>query len=190
MRNARVAVSISLAAGSLVFACLGLSAQSASAQTAPAQLQLASAVITAGDDAQVLRPIIIEEQKIIVQGVQLVPQSAPLAKPAKRIGQQMLKLDSAITFEAKLLAYKNLLLKKYKHLVEAANASGHGLVNLMAANFAKRQAALTPLGESLARRFPAATMVLADLAPPAEVAIHLMEKAFQAKGCGGIVCEA
>lgn len=188
MRKARVAVSISLAAGSLVFACLALRAQSASAQTAPVQLQLASAVITAGNDAQILRPIIIDEQKIIVQGVKLVPQSVSLALPAERIGQQMLRLESAITFEAKLLAAKNLLLKYNQHLIGTASAYTRSLVNRSAVKWAEMQAALTPLGKSLAHRFPAATLVFPELARPAAVAIHLMVKAFQAKGCSATLC--
>lgn len=188
MRKARLAVSISLAAGSLVFGCLALSAQSASAQTAPVQLQLASAVITAGNDAQVVRPIIIEEQKIIVQGVQLVPQSASLALPAERMGQQMLRLESAITFEAKLLAAKNLLLRYNKHLIDSTDAYTRSLVNRSAVKWAEMQAALTPLGKSLAHRFPAATLIFPDLVRPVEVAIHIQEKAFDAKGCSFGVC--
>jgi hypothetical protein len=99
MRKARLALSMSLAAGGLVFACLALSAQSAVAGTGPSTVDL-RAVATASHDAEALRTVVIAEKQIIVEGVQLVPQAAPLARRAERLLGQIGNAASAVILDA------------------------------------------------------------------------------------------
>lgn len=99
MRKARLALSISLATGGLVFAGLALSAESAVAGTGPSTVDL-GAVATASHDAEALRTVVIAEKQIIVEGVQLVPQAAPLARRAERLLRQIGNAASAVILDA------------------------------------------------------------------------------------------
>ena len=64
-RKARLALCASLAAGSSAFAA---SVQSADASTVPVTLELKTAVISAGQDAHALTPVIVAEKRIIADG--------------------------------------------------------------------------------------------------------------------------
>ena len=82
-----------------MFACLALSVQSTVAETAPTTQDAKADVITVSHDAVALRPVILTENKIIAEGVQLVPQSESLASQIQRLHGQMLGLETTITHD-------------------------------------------------------------------------------------------
>jgi hypothetical protein len=146
-RKARLALCASLAAGSSAFAA---SVQSADASTVPVTLELKTAVISAGQDAHALTPVIVAEKRIIADGVQLVPHSVQLAAPVNRLDSHELKLASAITHEASIVrTHGNVSSPANQKVIETAAADTRHLIG----HLARDQAAVKPATSALASAF-------------------------------------
>jgi hypothetical protein len=97
VRRARTLVALA-ATFMIPFGCLALSAQSAVASTGPSVDR--ADVTTASRDAEALRTVVIAEKQIIAEGVQLVPQSAPLARRAEQLLREIANAASAVILDA------------------------------------------------------------------------------------------
>jgi hypothetical protein len=145
MRIAKLDLCIALAVGGFVFAALAMSVQPAAAQT----VNLRTAVITAGHDAQALTPVVVAERRIIAQGVLLVPQSVSQALPVMRLNGQILKLDSAITHEAaRVGAVRNVNSPAGQKVIGTAAADTRLDITKLADDAAAAKAAALPLAKS------------------------------------------
>lgn len=192
MRKRWLVLCAPLTVGCLVFACLALSAQSAVAETAPTTQDAKAGVITVSYDAEALRPVVLTENKIIAEGVQLVPESESLASQIERLHGQMLGLATTITHDAADAAlvhrssftYRELS-EQYGDLIErlgrqeaAVNHATDPLVDAWGGYAYGGYAGITRADANAAKkRGFAAGAMLYDLNRAAARAIRLMKKA-------------
>lgn len=149
MRKVRLALCIPLAAGGLALACLALSAPSAVASTVPVTLDLQADVITAAHDGEALHAIVLTEKQIIAEGVQLVPQSEPLALQVQRLNAQILTVESAIKHEATVVSgVGHINSPTGEHKIEAAATDVRRFIGQISHHEAAAKKATSPLVQS------------------------------------------